>query len=72
MLILFCSVACLHFNGRFYETFLQYQSKVVIPDAYFSYDIEDNEEDDGNSKESLGLGDFTVYNLMILFIMRPI
>ncbi len=47
-----------------------YLSKAVIPrDTYFTYDIKD--EENNNSKECLGLGDFNTFNLMLLSIMDP-
>lgn len=72
MLILFCSVACLHINGRFYNKLSQYQPETLVAGVCYSYDIEDNEKVDENSKEFLDFGNFIVYNVMILFIIHPI
>ncbi len=44
----------------------------MVSDAYVSYDIEDNDKDDKNAKECLGLDDFTFFNFMLLSIMHLI
>jgi hypothetical protein len=45
---------------------------VIPPDTYFTHDIGDKKDDNDNTQGWIGLGDFTVYNLMILCIMNPV
>jgi hypothetical protein len=69
MLTCFFSYACLHINGLYYNLRSPKKSKADVFSVYLPYDSEDSDEDDENPKTCLGLGDFIVFNLMILFII---
>jgi len=71
MLTCFFSYACLHISGLFYNVRAPKKSKGDVFTVYLPYDLEDSDEDVENPKECLGLGDFMVFNLMILFIIHP-
>jgi len=71
MLIYFFSYACLHIRGLQYKGRPSVMSKAFRFNLYLPHDIEDNDADVKNPKEGLGLGDFMVFNLMILFIIHP-
>ena len=77
--IFYCSIACLYVHGRLYN-----DSVLIVPletplidgyslnpCAYYVNDLEDENIDDESFIVSIGLGDFTFYNLMVLFILSP-
>ncbi|CAF4000385.1 unnamed protein product, partial [Rotaria sordida] len=72
-------IACLYVHGRLYNSML-----VVLPESplingflldpccYYVDDPRDDKIDDESFIVTIGLGDFTFYNLMVLFVLSPL
>ena len=68
-------MACLHPKNHAYRTRLlnQFSSdgEPSLIDGYFSWNFDDNESDEEDSRSCLGLGDFAMFDFMLLLILPP-
>ncbi|CAF1210453.1 unnamed protein product [Rotaria sordida] len=68
---------CLHPNGRIHKFFRNWTLDSPLPELFYTHDVDDIRKDEKSkshpireSYKALGLGDFFVFNLMILFILQ--
>ncbi|CAF4888147.1 unnamed protein product [Rotaria socialis] len=69
-------IRCLHPKNSIYSTKilneLSTDGKPSLIGFYYSWNFDDNESDQSNSRACLGLADFAIFNFMLLLILPPL
>jgi hypothetical protein len=76
--LFFCSnsIACLHLKGRLHKRKpikeISKDTQSVPCGFYYTWDMDDNQSKRKGDRSLLGLGDFVMFNFMLLSVLNPL